>query len=46
MFKLIDADVMMFEGVKGANRRPGMEVDFTDAELVNYFKMTLTKIVI
>jgi hypothetical protein len=46
IFKLIDVDAMKFEGVEGANRRPGIEVDFTDFALVTYFKVTLTKIVV
>ena len=46
VFKLINADDNTFVGVEGASRGPGMEIDFEEDQLANYFKLTLTRIVL
>ncbi len=45
VFKLVDAESNTFVGVEGASRCPGMEIDFEENQLADYFKLTLTKVV-
>jgi hypothetical protein len=41
VFQLVDADSNTFEGVVGMSRQPGMEIDFYEEQLINYFKIKL-----
>jgi hypothetical protein len=39
MFKLINSEENTFEGIEGKSRCPGMEIDFTEEQLANYFEL-------
>jgi hypothetical protein len=39
VFKLINREEMIFEGVEGASLCPGMEIDFQQDQLANNFKL-------
>ena len=41
IFKLVDADSNTFVGVEGASRCPGMEIDFEENQLADYFKFKI-----
>tara|TARA_B110000977_G_scaffold114599_1_gene148209 strand:+ start:199 stop:393 length:195 start_codon:yes stop_codon:yes gene_type:complete len=40
-FKLTDRDEMIFESIDGASMNPGMEFQFTNEHLCNYFKLVV-----
>jgi hypothetical protein len=40
-FKLTDRDEMIFESIDGASMNPGMEFQFTNEQLCNYFKLVV-----
>jgi hypothetical protein len=46
IFKLVNGEENTFEGVKGGSRCPGMEVDFEEDQLAEYFKLTLVRIIL
>jgi hypothetical protein len=39
IFQLVDAEENTFEGLVDYSRCPGMEIDFTEEELANNFKL-------
>ena len=41
IFKLVDADSNTFVGVEGASRCPGIEIDFEENQLADYFKFKI-----